>query len=134
MSKPYIHALSSAKKYGGRFEDYMPIHEFLDSSKSIIADNRHRAILHSSFGIFILVRVFGETFVNSDGKIISTRDIGEQHILEDFGGRFIPSAQDYLEKMDYVEWMTSGMGSPPSFARINEKRESKIKRIKIDND
>lgn len=33
MAKPYIHALNSAKKYGGIFEDYMKIHEFIDYQK-----------------------------------------------------------------------------------------------------
>lgn len=46
MSKPFIHAQSSAKKFGGIWEDYISIHEFLDSSKSVIADNRHRALTH----------------------------------------------------------------------------------------
>lgn len=121
MSKPYIHSLSSVRKYGGRVEDYQPIHEFLDSSKSIIADNRHRAITHNSWFIsFIVPKVFGETSINSDGKIYSTRDIAEQHILEDFGMRFIPSAQDYLTELEMKDWMNNGIGIPPSFAKINK--------------
>jgi hypothetical protein len=42
MSKPYYHALSSAKKYGGEWQDYMEIHELMDSSKAAFPDNRHR--------------------------------------------------------------------------------------------
>ncbi len=30
MSKPYIHALSSAKKFGGKPEDYLEIHQLMD--------------------------------------------------------------------------------------------------------
>lgn len=75
MSKPWIHALSSAKRYGGKPEDYMDIHNLMDSSKSSIADNRHRALTHNSWFIgYILEKVFGSTLKNSDGKIVSVRD------------------------------------------------------------
>ena len=40
MSKPYIHAQSSVRKFGGQPEDYEPIHAFMDCSKGAIADNR----------------------------------------------------------------------------------------------
>lgn len=104
----------------------------MDSSKATIADNRHRALTHNSWFIgFILEKIFGTTFVNSDGKTISVRDIGEQHILEDFGLRFIPSAQDYLAEMEYKDWMSSGQGVPPSFAKINNRRKNVIRRITI---
>ena len=42
MSKPWIHALSSSRKYGGKPEDYIEIHNLMDSSKSCMGDNRHR--------------------------------------------------------------------------------------------
>lgn len=44
MSKPFIHAISSAKKFGGKWTDYIEIHELIDSSKSVLSDNRHRAL------------------------------------------------------------------------------------------
>lgn len=115
MSKPWIHALSSAKRYGGIPEDYIEIHNLMDSSKATIADSRHRALTHNSWFIgVILERVFGVTLTNSDGKQISVRDVGEQHCLEDFGGRFIPSAQDYLQEIEFKEWMLRGKGHVPS--------------------
>ena len=40
MAKPWIHAVSSAKRFGGVPDDYLAIHEFMDSSKSTIADMR----------------------------------------------------------------------------------------------
>jgi len=115
MAKPYFHAQSSAKKYGGIWEDYMEIHEFMDSSKAAFPDNRHRALTHNSWFIgVVLPRVFGETFRRkSDNKIVCTRDIGEQHCLEDFKFKFIPSAQDFLQEMDFLPWMQNGMGEPP---------------------
>jgi hypothetical protein len=97
----------------------MDIHEFLDSSKGTIADNRHRALTHNAWFLSaVLPRVFGETRINSDGKVYSVRDVGEQHVLEDYGGRFIPSAQDFLAEMDFRDWMQNGRGVPPSCARL----------------
>lgn len=62
MAKPFLHAKSSAKKFGGNPEDFEEIHNWLDSSKSFIADNRHRAIWHSSAGIFYIEKIFGVYF------------------------------------------------------------------------
>lgn len=125
MAKPYIHALSSAKRFGGKPEDYLEIHNLMDSSKAVIADSRHRALTHTSWFVgFILEKIFGTTIQNSDGKTVSVRDVGEQHILEDFGHRFIPSAQDFLEGMEMKEWMVSGRGVPPSFAKLVERRST----------
>lgn len=124
MSKPWIHAKSSAKKYGGKPEDYMPIHTLMDSSKSAIADNRHRCLTHNSWFIGAggpLELIFGVIIINSDGKEVSVRDIGEQHILEDFGMKFIPAASDYISEMSYKDWMNNGHGEPPSsFRKIQE--------------
>jgi hypothetical protein len=102
--KPYIHAVLSQKKYGGQIEDYMPIHNFMDSTKSALADVRHRAILHSAFGVYIVEKVFGNTFKNSDEKIVSTRDIAEEHILQDLGT--IPTLDKWFRNMPIEDWMT----------------------------
>jgi hypothetical protein len=69
--KPIIHAENSVKKYGGKVEDYMRIHEWFDDTKAHIADHRHRALKHHTQGIFEAEKVFGSTFVNSDGKTVS---------------------------------------------------------------
>jgi hypothetical protein len=127
MSKPFIHAQSSAKRFGGKPEDYLEIHNWFDETKSLIADNRHRALRHHSEGIFLCERIFGVTFVNSAGRTVSTRDIGEQHVLEDFGGKFIPSAQDYLQEIEYQDWM-AGKGHPPSYEKLHRRHETKINR------
>lgn len=122
MAKPWIHAESSACRYGGKPEDYIEIHNLMDSSKGTIADSRHRALTHNAWFLStILERIFGVTITNSEGRQISTRDIGEQHVLEDFGNRFIPSAQDYLQQIEFEDWMLSGKGAPPSFAKLNKK-------------
>jgi hypothetical protein len=119
MSKPWIHSLSSAKRFGGKPEDYLEIHNLLDSSKGAICDNRHRALTHTSWFLStILERIFGVTIENSAGKTVSVRDVGEQHIAEDFRGRFIPTAQDYLAEIEFKDWMNNGAGVPPSFKKL----------------
>ena len=108
--KPYLHAKNSVKKYGGRVEDYQEIHDFFDTSKAVMCDVRHRAILHSAFGIFLLERVFGTTIVNSDGKHVSVRDLGEQHVFEDMG--FIPSMEQWLKNIPVADWMHGAKRKP----------------------
>lgn len=118
MAKPIIHAHASVKKFGGNVNDYLPIHNLMDSSKTIISDNRHRALTHNSWFISTIIeKVFGVTIINSSGKEISTKDIAEQHVLEDFGGKFIPSAQDYLQEIEYKEWMNGG-GYPATRQKV----------------
>ena len=101
--KPFLHGKNSARKFGGKPEDYQKIHDFIDSSKAHVPDMRHRAILHSSFGIYITEQIFGTYIVNSEGKKVSTRDIAEHHILEDMGT--IPTVQDYLKHMPMLNWL-----------------------------
>jgi hypothetical protein len=116
MAKPLYHALSSVKKHGGTIEDYIEIHNLMDSSKIAFADNRHRALTHNSWFInSIIEKVFGVYITNADGKKIPTKQIAEQHVLEDYGMRFIPTAQDFLENLASANWM-EGLGYPPSKA------------------
>jgi hypothetical protein len=126
MPKPLVHAEIDANKFGGVPEDYQAIHDFFDSSKATFGDNRHRAILHTTFGIYLAERVFGTYIVNSAGKKISVREIGESHILVDFGGKFIPTPQDFLQEMEFKDWMQNGKGSPPSCAKLFKGRKRKL--------
>jgi hypothetical protein len=105
MSHAYHHSLSSAKKYGGEWEDYMEIHEWFDQTKAHVADARHRMVLHNSFGIFLCEQVFGEVLTRkSDGKKVPVRFIGEQHVTEDL--RHIPSLDKCLSSMTIKPWMS----------------------------
>ena len=45
MSKPITHAESSARRYGGVAADYLPIHDFMDSSKSALPTPSLRALM-----------------------------------------------------------------------------------------
>jgi hypothetical protein len=147
MAKPWIHAESSVRQWGGVPEDYVEIHTFMDSSKGAIADNRHRCLTHTSWFLSnVLERVkfsnsgpcVGNSFpviINSNGREISVRDLGEQHILEDFAHKFIPTAQDYIENMTFEEWMQNGKETPSSFKEIERKIENKkttIRKVMFD--
>lgn len=105
--KPWQHAKNSAKKWGGKPEDYVALHDWFDQTKSALPDMRHRAILHSSFGIFLLEQQFGHNITNSDGKRVSVRDIGEDHVVEDLG--FIPTLERWLQHLPIEEWMLGSL-------------------------
>ena len=101
--KPYLHAKNSVRKYGGVPEDYLKIHNFLDSSKAHVADMRHRAMFHHSLGCYLAEDRYGVNLRNMDGALVSVRDVAEEHILEDMGR--IPTVQDYLRDMPLYEWL-----------------------------
>jgi hypothetical protein len=103
MATSYHHAVSSARKWGGKPDDYIKVHTWFDESKMFMADFRHRALRHHAEGIFMAERLFGTVIINSLGREIPVRWIGEQHVLEDLG--FIPSMQDWFEHITPVHWM-----------------------------
>jgi hypothetical protein len=97
MAHPLKHAENSARKFGGRPQDYLPIHNWFDKSKAFLADFRHAE------GIFLAERLFGVAIVNGDGKQVPVRYVGEQHVREDLGR--IPTAQDWLLQIKPQRWM-----------------------------
>jgi hypothetical protein len=103
MAHPYHHAISSARKWGGEPEDYQKIHDWFDESKAHMADFRHRALRHHTEGIFMAERLFGVTIVNSAGRVVPVRYIGEQHVKEDLGR--IPTVADWLSNIKTEGWM-----------------------------
>lgn len=125
--KPVVHAASSARKFGGAPDDYLEIHQFMDSTKSAVADNRHRFLTHNAWFIGPdgpLERVFGLTIKNSAGREVSVRSIGEQHCLEDFGG-VIPTLQDWSTSIQMQPWM-NGIGCPPSCANLSQPKPAGV--------
>jgi hypothetical protein len=111
MTHTVFHAQSSARRFGGKPEDYQAIHDWFDQTKETFADFRHRALRHHSQGIFEAERVFGLTITNSDGKVVPVRYIGEQHIAEDCGGR-IPTVADWFRNIKPEPWMSRGYTFP----------------------
>jgi len=102
--KPLIHAKNSVKRYGGQIDDYIEIHNWFDSTKASTANFYHRVILHNTFGIFLAEQLFGVYITNSDGKMVSVRDVAEDHVAEDCGGR-IPTLDDWLSDLPAKDWM-----------------------------
>lgn len=123
MGKPIIHARSSVEHFGGKVEDYLKIHQLIDSSRESFPDLRHRALTHNSWFITkILPLIFGETIKNSERKIVSVVSIAEHHVAEDYSNKFIPSAQDFLEQIEFQPWMDNGKNDDvPSSRRKLQK-------------
>lgn len=98
---PHTHSEISVRKRGGVISDYYKIHQFIDCTKNICSDNRHR-ILHTMWGINrIVIPIFGSVIINSDGKSIDVKDLCEQdHILPDYRNKFIPTISDFIEAID----------------------------------
>lgn len=106
MGHCFHHAESSARKWGGKPEDYQPIHDWFDKSKAHISTMQHRALRHHTEGIFELERQFGTTITNSAGRQVPVRLLGEQHVREDLG--WIPSLKDWLVHIQIQPWMKVG--------------------------
>lgn len=109
MAQSWEHSLASARHFGGKPEDYIKIHEWIDSFKSAFGDVRHRAFLHHTKGPWMAQEVFGRTIWVYDEKKkkrveVSVRDIAENHIVEDLG--WLPSPADWAECMNCLVWMS----------------------------
>lgn len=108
------HAVSAARKWGGTAEDYIEIEEFIDSSKQVIGDVRHRSVYHHTTGVWLCQRLFGRTITIAkyDQKAgapvgiieVPVRLVAERHILEDLG--WLPSPADYISGMPIAPWMS----------------------------
>lgn len=108
---PYLHAKSSAKKWGGEPEEYLKIHHWFDESKAWVAHQIHRMFRHHSEGIFECEKLFGTHFINSVGTVVYTRYVGEQHVKEDCNGK-IPTAKEW------VDAITSGEKLPDWILKV----------------
>ena len=110
MANPLIHSQSSVKRWGGVVEDYLDIHELIDSPKATMNNNASRALTHNTwFAYTIIPKVFGYNITNSSGKRVDTIDIAMLHILEDFRMKFVPTAQDFLKHLKLPDWIHNGV-------------------------
>lgn len=138
MAHSYHHAVSSAKRFGGDPDEYLALHNFLDSSKATWGDQRHRAALHHNFGIFVAeevvgrqeeVRLLREALAKVprwiqrlcgvrepvDRPVTLTLRNGRQIPIRLLAEQhviedcgFIPSLQEYLAEMPRKPWMYRG--------------------------
>ena len=110
MANPLIHSKSSVKRWGGKVEDYLPIHELIDSPKTTMNNNSSRLLTHNTwFAYTIIPKIFGYNIINSDGKSVDTVDVAMLHIAEDFRMKFVPTPQDYLKHLEVQPWMNNGV-------------------------
>ena len=127
MANCLIHSKSSVKRWGGKVEDYLPIHELLDSPKTTMNNNTSRMLTHNIwFCYHIIPKIFGYNITNSDGRSVDTVDIAMLHVSEDFKHRFVPTAQDYLKHLNVQPWMNNGVklvDNPDSIQAAIDLRE-----------
>lgn len=103
MSHVWYHAESSARRFGGKPEDYFEIHGWFDETKELFGDFRHRALRHHSHGIYEAERKFGVLLPNG----APTRLVGEMHVRQDCFNR-IPTVADWLGRIAPEAWMNRG--------------------------
>lgn len=145
----YYHAEASARKWGGTANDYIEIHSFIDSSKRLIGDVRHRSMYHHTEGIFLCETIFGRTITVGGERVepelpcdregclvyhdhvpqkirrsipreVPVRLIAELHIMQDLG--WIPSPKDYIDNMELKQWMGGTVRSEKSINAIFPKQ------------
>lgn len=148
MAHSYHHAVSSARRFGGEADEYLELHSFMDSTKAAWGDQRHRAVLHNSFGIYLTEEIFGlreevrllrallqrvprwlqallRVRVPESTPVTLTLRSGKQVPIRIVAEQhviedcgFIPTLADYLGEMPRQKWMYRG-ASP--IARLLEQ-------------
>lgn len=99
------HARADAVRYGGLADEYLFVHQFVDS---VVPRGLHpkpcRLVLHHAYGAFVAERALGLSFVNSAYRTVHVRDLVEQHVLRELGR--IPDLGDWLRPMKTAPWMS----------------------------
>ena len=128
MAHPIDHAKTTASILGGVYQDWLPLHCWLDASKIAVADYTHRMMRHHTYGVERAVELFtSDTLFEHE-----VRAAAQQHIMEDCGGR-VPEYEDWLDCLpktyrigkysikllckDSARWYG---GAPEDYARIHE--------------
>lgn len=94
MANPQVHARSSARKFGGRWQEFIEVHSFMDSSKLHFAKATHRALLHHEYGVELAIGIFGDCG-RLPGTLAAIKDIVSQHLAEDFT-KEVPTVADWF--------------------------------------
>ena len=96
MAHPYHHALSSVRLFGGVVNDYLPVHQWLDRTKSHLANFRHRAVRHHKEALPLLHAHMGSyVVIRSDGQPVTIQEVFLQHLREDCQG--VPALSDWID-------------------------------------
>lgn len=151
MANAFHHSVSSAKKWGGQPDDYIEIHRWFDASNAYIDDFRHRALRHHTQGIAECEQHFGMTVAISAGvqhtpetcpgrpcgdecdhfqqKLIPTRWIARQHVIEDLG--CVPQLADWLSQIQPLPWMNRSKKLSLELEEV-ETRMTEARRIELE--
>lgn len=121
--KPLQHARITARRYGGRWQDWIAIHDWIDRSKMIFPSMQHRMFLHSDFGEWLTVKIHGETLKTTDETVVSTRDLFRDHQIEDLGR--VVSLAEWLREIDTVYWMRRRQ-PPHQLRQISEEPAAEL--------
>ncbi len=116
--KPLQHARITAHRYGGRWQDWIAIHDWIDRSKMVFSSMQHRMFLHSDFGEWLTVRIHGEAIKAAEGMAVSTRNLFRDHQVEDLGR--IVSLSEWLREADPEYWKRRRQ-PPRQLERIREE-------------
>jgi hypothetical protein len=100
--KPLQHARITAHRYGGEWQDWIAIHDWIDRSKMIFPSMQHRMFLHSDFGEWLTIKIHGDSIKASDGTVVSIGDLFRDHQVEDLG-RVVPLSE-WLREIDVEYW------------------------------
>jgi hypothetical protein len=100
--KPLQHARITAHRYGGEWQGWIAIHDWIDRSKAIFPSMQHRMFLHSDFGEWLTVKIRGEAIRSKSGIVISTRDLFRDHQVEDLGR--VVTLAEWLHEIDANYW------------------------------
>lgn len=100
--KPLQHARITAHRYGGEWQDWIAIHDWIDRSKMIFPSMQHRMFLHSDFGEWLTIKIHGDSIKARDGTVVSTGDLFRDHQVEDLG-RVVPLSE-WLREIDVEYW------------------------------
>jgi hypothetical protein len=100
--KPLQHARITAHRYGGGWQDWIAIHDWIDRSKAVFPSMQHRMFLHSDFGEWLTVKIHGEAIRSKSGIVISTRDLFRDHQMEDLGR--VVTLAEWLREIDADYW------------------------------
>lgn len=117
---PYDHARSSARRFGGRWQDYLPVHDWLDGSKAAFCHFLHRALRHHREGVVEAVALFGPTLRNADGVAVPTEAVAHQHLEEDC--RRLPDAAEWICAFAPPAWWPAVVPEGEALARASARR------------
>lgn len=110
----YEHSLLSVYKFGNPelFYHYFLIHKFLDSSKLLLPNLKHRLLLHNTYGVELSIKKFGDHLPNG----VLTRDVAFEHLREDHSN-VTPTLVDWYKSTDLQE---KGMEYKDFFDKVEE--------------